>query len=53
MRKPDTADFLKEALAELDDLPEGFIEQLLALVNLPSTQRRERIQTLFSEVLDG
>ena len=53
MNKPDAADFLEEALAELDALPEGFTQQLLALVNLPSTQRKERIQTLFSEVLDG
>ena len=53
MKKPEAADFLEEALAELDALPEGLIQQLLALVNFPSAQRKERIQRLFSEVLDG
>ncbi len=53
MKKPEAADFLEEALAELDALPEGLVQELLALVNVPPTQRKERIQALFSEVLDG
>ena len=53
MKKPNAAEFLEEALAELDPLPEGFIQLLLALVSLPSTQRKERIQKLFYELQDG
>ena len=53
MKKSDAADFLKEALAKLDALPAGFTQQLLALVDLPSTQRREKMQALFAEVQDG
>ena len=53
MRKPDTNDFLKEVLNDMDALPDGFAQELLDLVKSAPTQRREKILALLSEVTSG
>ncbi len=50
MKKLKADDFLQDVLKEIDALPDGFKQHLLKLVNLPPTQRKERIRKLFSEV---
>ena len=48
MNRLDVAEFLREVLAELDDVPEGFEQRLVGLVSSAqstgSTTIRERVE---------
>ena len=53
MERLDASTFLKRVLMELDDLPDGFSQQLVDLENLAPTKRREEIRELISKVTRG
>ena len=50
MKRRDVSEFLREVLAELDDLPDGLDERLLALVDSATSSRSNKIRDAIEEV---
>ena len=53
MRKLDTVEFLREVLAQLDELPEGFEQKLIEAAASSPTTRSARIRRLIEEATRG
>ena len=49
MKRLDASDFLREVLADLDDLPPGLANQLVALVESAPSTRSNRIRNAIDE----
>jgi hypothetical protein len=48
-QRPDEIEFLKQVLGQLEELPQGFAERLLALVAEKPEERAEAIRKLIEE----
>jgi len=53
MQKLNVTEFLREVLAGLDNLPDGFDRRLVALADVTPAQRPAKIRELFEEVTRG
>ena len=53
MPSTDVAEFVREVIADLDDLPEGFEQRLVGLVSSASSTRWRKIRELVEEVTRG
>lgn len=51
MKRRDVSEFLREVLAEVDDLPDGLDERLVALVDSPSSSRWSKIRDSIEEAV--
>ena len=50
MHRPNEQEFLSAVLEELDELPPGFAERLIALVDKQPGERAQAIQELIAEL---
>lgn len=53
MKRLDTAEFLREVLAQLEELPEGFEEKLLDIAASSPTTRSVRIRAVIEKATHG
>ena len=53
MKRLDVAEFLREVLAQLDELPEGFEEKLLEIAASSPTTRSAKIRKVIEEATHG
>lgn len=53
MQRVDVTEFVQKVIADLDDVPEGFEQRLIALVGSAPTTRWSKILDLFKEVARG
>lgn len=53
MQRLELTELAREVLASIEDLPEGFLEQFMELLNSAPTTRARRLQELVEQVCGG
>lgn len=53
MPNVDVTTFLREVIVDLDDVPEGFVQRLVVLLDSAPTTRWTKIRDLLEEVTRG